>query len=491
MNKKTTLIGLLILLIQFATFAQLDCSYYYTISNDSLGTKHVLQASSDGKTIQMVPLNFLPSKDQLWFFEDLGDGNYRITNETNINKLYLRVSEGIRPRNGTRQALEKSIIPSMTVKNNDNNLIWTLKINNTNGSYTIQNKYYNTNRSFSGSQSSSTPTMWPTSSSDRKQIWRLTRMKRVPIKILQYNTHLFDKSLLANHENVIRIFGPGGWNNSSPFTLDEQTRMDSIIMKLRKSNADIITLNEVWDEINMNYFKEKLKDIYPYCEFGALITNKTGFLNPNGTDGMMTSGILILSKPNFKIISTFINRYSHDNTGNEHYANKCILGAQIQGPSGKFIVSLSHTYGLDENIDVFINTTITERDKINKAMPIIFVGDLNIHTSKYSIMDNKFKTVNAIDVWKYCNKRNEICTNKDGYNVNTSDNKLDQYFSPDRKTLSINDEIQTDRLDMMYCTQGIYPLTSKVLYGEYLYPKNNTQWDLSDHYPLYSEFYLP
>jgi endonuclease/exonuclease/phosphatase family metal-dependent hydrolase len=75
------------------------------------------------------------------------------------------------------------------------------------------------------------------------------------LTVLTYNLHLFGDTALYRH---------GGVQQETGFYYRDHERLPQIIAGLRRTEADVIGLTEVWDEGMRGEIEGSLKDLYPY-----------------------------------------------------------------------------------------------------------------------------------------------------------------------------------------------------------------------------------
>jgi len=282
------------------------------------------------------------------------------------------------------------------------------------------------------------------------------------IILLQYNTHLFKGSKAPEgrafkegwHE-FKRFWTRERFEPLDPVLFADDKRRDAIKEKIKQINADIVALNEVWSDDNMDWFARELKGIYPWSALG-----------PKSDVLIAGSGLVLLSKFEIEKSSYYIyNRHRGSGTGTkipldfeeDTWANKGVLVAAIRKPSGKkFVISISHTAGIDDIDQLVKQTEKITADLAANDCPIIVAGDLNVHKSQRDQLNDKFRQMNAKDAWV------ELKGAQSGETVNFPQNKLDEIFRPHRVADSKN-EGQVDRLDYVFYTPPLKPVAARVI----------------------------
>ncbi|MDP3969624.1 MAG: endonuclease/exonuclease/phosphatase family protein [Nocardioides sp.] len=276
--------------------------------------------------------------------------------------------------------------------------------------------------------------------------------------LLQYNTHLFEGS-----QAIIGAKLKGVWGDAERFFTgsriepmdpllfaDEQRRL-GIASWVRRSDADLVALNEVWSDENMEWVARELRDVYPYHAFG-----------PKSSQFAVGSGLVLLSK--YKIDASSIYIYDRDrdtllgtkmanpfDSGEDDWANKGVLVAVITGPDEKkIVVSLSHTAGLVDIRQLVDQTRVLATGLSADDYALIVAGDLNVHRSQRETLKAEMERVDARDSWTEVNGDRECET------IDFPSNKLDQVFSP-RRIPNPHDEMQVDQLDFVFYRPSTHP----------------------------------
>jgi predicted secreted protein/endonuclease/exonuclease/phosphatase family metal-dependent hydrolase len=139
-----------------------------------------------------------------------------------------------------------------------------------------------------------------------------------------------------------------------------------------------------------------------------------------------------------------------------------------------------------ENIKIIANKTI-----IKDGPPAVMMGDLNVHTSRYGIMNAIFEQAGAVDAYASAH-----AAGADGNTVDLGKNKLFQVLSP-KDPNGPHTEGSWDRIDYVYVKETgngyrLVPTEVRVI-RDWTYNDTNDlipDRDLSDHYPVLAKFQL-
>lgn len=241
------------------------------------------------------------------------------------------------------------------------------------------------------------------------------------VRVLTYNTHLMKGSFIEKGSDVKREF-----TVSHPQVFEDVARCQAILRKVIKSNADVVSLQEVWDIVWEDGVIRQMAAMYPYACNGPVSAN------PLYTQ---TSGVVLLSK--FPLSDVVRIKY-HGMDTEEDMTSKGILSATIDIPLfGKLRIGTTHAAtdtGGDNCanlIGLALNTVVLKEE--NQKLPALLLGDFNVHPGKRDAMRAAFSfsgvnTFTAIDGWK------TVHPNAENHTVDMRYNTLDQFFSPDRDT---------------------------------------------------------
>lgn len=276
------------------------------------------------------------------------------------------------------------------------------------------------------------------------------------IKFITFNLGLLDYKILGK-----TIF-------SNPYYSNE--RIIHIPNALLKYDADIIAIQECYDDAYVNFIKNKLKLLYPYV---ARKDKKRNMLQ-------LHNGLIIFSK--FPIKSVNLFPYSNSDIVENYFGNKCLLVTEIIFNNQVISLFNIHLTAGSYNPESLTSTNhrlsqikevllITNHYKSRNTIPII-LGDFNsgkIRTNKnyYLMLNNGF-----IDTHD---------------KINNND-KINFTWSPNNVQNSVHNNAQVDKIDHLFyhnSDKNIKILDSKIiLYEKNIKLKNNQYCGLSDHYGL-------
>jgi endonuclease/exonuclease/phosphatase family metal-dependent hydrolase len=305
------------------------------------------------------------------------------------------------------------------------------------------------------------------------------------LTVLSYNTHLFGGSpadTFGSHakEAFGRISGKQPiYKRSDPVVFDEIGRTKGIADQIRKCDADIVALQEVWTGDRQDWFCNELKDIYAYRYRAPLTENaldlgKGGFKN--------TCGLVLLSKYRLTDLkfSPFPTR-KLDFNDEDSWARKGVITATVElwpgGPT--FRIGISHAStdvggAKQPDMKQISDVTATANGRVLDS-PAIMMGDFNVNwtTSGYSIMKGIFERLGAVDAYRTVHPQ----ISQGDYTVNVWDNLLYQFFSPDKK---VEKRRPPDILDYVFVKQSggglqLTPIAAEVFRG-WKYSANLGWW---------------
>jgi virginiamycin B lyase len=281
------------------------------------------------------------------------------------------------------------------------------------------------------------------------------------LTVLSYNTHLFGGSTATTAAAFKGI----------TITYEDDLRAEKIAERIRNSGADIVALQEVWKYTRQEWFVEQVRDWYPW-----------GWYPPDSSlDPLATSGLVLLSKRPLHYCG--FAKFSNLND-DDAWAKKGVLAARIYlGGKLAFAIGTSHA-GTDMGGESQPNITELWKNTILADDPALMIGDLNVHKSKYEIMDRIMRNQGAYDVWTQSQNIGTAET------IDLAANRLDQYFSPG-SSAGDRTEGHFDRIDYAYVKPNgsastLKPISMEVLRDwKYKSPlAGGAEMDLSDHYPI-------
>lgn len=321
------------------------------------------------------------------------------------------------------------------------------------------------------------------------------------LKVLTYNTHLFEGSTAAIYEKSL-IF-------------DDGKRADCIIDRLRDLSADVVALQEVWGIGMQEKFVNKLKDVYSNSLHGPTpkpIHPWIFWVKRNSPGLILFSKHPLINGSNFSkyprnpitIIPWKIAKEIRDDP--EKAADKGVWVAKVVLNDRKqFRIGITHcqtdigSNGHDApNIKQLFSTTLLEPSGQSSEHAII-MGDFNLHqhgdehAGKRQVLNSvstKYKTIDAYLAVPPDRRYGENT-------INILNNRLHQHFSHGWEKNKDNEqwlETNRDRIDYVFVKKGgskwtLVPQKASVL-EDWKYESPSGLMDLSDHYPLLVEFSL-
>jgi len=138
-----------------------------------------------------------------------------------------------------------------------------------------------------------------------------------------------------------------------------------------------------------------------------------------------------------------------------------------------------------EDIRIIRDQTVVDED----GPPAIMIGDFNIHRGKYGIMDELFGKAGTVDAYAQV-----ADAAQDGNTCDYNNNNLYKYFWERDPEFDPTNPDNVDRIDYIYVKQSgaglrLVPTEAHVERGWTYYSSYaGTNWDLSDHYPLFATF---
>jgi len=369
------------------------------------------------------------------------------------------------------------------------------------------------------------------------------------ITVLTYNTHLMKGSFIQQGEELMKELGIE--DNPDPIILDDDLRMERIVEMIGATNADIVALEEVWNVDYQESIIDALKDQYKFSYVGDIesrdlrsivclyegscknydrlrgyydarnIANPIlplagPFLVRLGEHAVLeimgkrelaekimriwdekgrhpyrhktNPGLVLLSR--LPLEDRSFKRFSELND-DDKYSLKGVLAANVVLPNGQRIrVAISHA-GTDMGGEGQPNIQEIAEEARKIEGPAILMGDFNVHTSKYKKMDNILKSVGAVDAFlEYRESRQQDM--KDSETIDLSENKLHQYFSPEKNPAD-KTEGNFDRIDYVYVKKSARELELEIddarVIKNWKYKRFwSGEKDLSDHFPVVVEF---
>lgn len=177
-----------------------------------------------------------------------------------------------------------------------------------------------------------------------------------------------------------------------PFNFTKQKERTPLIAKyIREINADLVVLEECFDEDVRAFMKDNLKDIYPYM---AELGKSKKFYQ------FLTSGIFILSKFPMKTLAEVF--YNDCNT-TDCFGSKGFLLTEVK-ITNEIIIQLGGTHLQAWDSDTSKSTRLSQMNQLSetlksfkqKNIPQILAGDFNIDLQTEE-RKNLFKIIDVFD----------------------------------------------------------------------------------------------
>ncbi|HSA59234.1 MAG TPA: endonuclease/exonuclease/phosphatase family protein [bacterium] len=334
------------------------------------------------------------------------------------------------------------------------------------------------------------------------------------LSVLTYNLHLFGDTALYRHGGVLQETG---------FYYKDHERLPQIIAGLRRTEADVIGLTEVWDEGMRGEIEGSLKDLYPYhvaspaaagigrvindfqdkwpllaqILFGAgggVVNHFTKGHYSVGKTGLLTGLMNYLSEeqvpraiarwlrsgPVWGAGLLFLSRYPivasdfhpHDERADwEVLAGKGVLEATVRPDTGpEMTFSLGHYQeGISPRAMQTRGRQIHRaRNRTRKVPASLFhIGDFNVAgaTREYAAMS---RTMSLRD-------------------VNAGDTYLEPNPYQDKLQAPRSQDARTQRIDYIFHSGDLVMESARILRGEFR--SRDAEHDLSDHFPLLARFF--
>lgn len=283
------------------------------------------------------------------------------------------------------------------------------------------------------------------------------------MNLLQYNTHLFLGTLAG--------FGP---------EYEDKIRLNIIINRIFDSDADIVSLNEVWADTVKKLIITATRRAYPFA-----------FYQPNTDELKLGSGLLLLSK--HPIDEAKFTEYGQL-VGWDAQSQKGFISARILVKrDGQFLphwVVITHTQSGASKDEIrarragFEQLWKAVRGLPFRKDPLFVFGDLNVigesggrPTAEYHYLTSMLGSLGLKDLFRLVHPDSVA---NPGYTFDWNTNALVRKFTP-------GDKVQ-ERLDYFYACNFSgeeRTLTVDVIRDfQYTDPQTSHLMDLSDHYPL-------
>ncbi len=359
------------------------------------------------------------------------------------------------------------------------------------------------------------------------------------VAVLTYNTHLFGESNAESAQNLKNLVG-----KDNVVVLDDEERFNKLVEELKRGDADVVALQELWACDRPMNLADRLREVYPHryyskqpCEYASSIklAGETlgefvrrhpvlagGLVVPVRGVPLTSAAILLIGKHynDFEPIAIeiikrkykltdgllLLSKYPIDNAAfqafpldrakdaNDRLARKGVITATIAFPNGlRLRVGVTHANvdiggpGQPDLADLASWTTAGGSD----TGPAIMMGDFNVSDigregADYRKMADIFAGVGALDAYRQAN-------NHSGVTVSWAANPLMQVFYPGASA----EQKKPQCIDHVFYRPGgsgftIKPAAAKVI-TDWKYPHKTKQktvesWDVSDHYPVLVTF---
>lgn len=335
------------------------------------------------------------------------------------------------------------------------------------------------------------------------------------LSVLEYNVHLFGRTALYTH---------GGAPQETGFYYRDEERLPQLIDGLKRSDADVIGLTEVWDEGMAREIRESLKGEYPYqagspaaAGIGRAIGDfqerwprlaslffgpsggvvnyftkshytpaKPSFLSEVGSflsedlfvrglsrwlrsDPVWGAGLLFLSR--YPIVSSAFHPHPQRAEW-EMLAEKGVLEATVQAERGiEVTLSLGHYQEGQSTRAAFARSEQIRRARertLPDHRPLIHFGDFNVAagSSEYRAM-------------------NRVLSLED---VVAGDTYLEPNPYQDKLQAPRSQRVRGQRIDYIFHTDDLMVESARVLRKEFR--SRDGSYDLSDHLPLWARLFL-
>lgn len=317
------------------------------------------------------------------------------------------------------------------------------------------------------------------------------------VTIMSYNVHLFGD---LNNDLVKEIA-----NSKEKVSYQDKLRTDELIKKLLASDADIVVLQEMWDQSLARRIKEGVKSKYPngwrpgkdpsFDLWEAMTEHDVSKITK-----VLGSGIMILARGNYRIYDKDFDEYDDlqgvDRLARKGYS-KVLCSTNVSGKLVGFALIVTHAQtGANQNYNVVRQGAIKLRTKAlnvrknNPGFPVIVAGDFNIkaeesdgsQTSVYkTLLVQEFGEAKLEDTWRILFKN---ASQDPGFTVDPQNTFAKNMVGKSEENKKRIDYIFFNRASLDGTT-SVHPLSVTII-KDYKYqdPDKKSANDLSDHYPL-------
>jgi len=179
------------------------------------------------------------------------------------------------------------------------------------------------------------------------------------LRVLNYNVHFFPPWL----ERLEACFFPASYQGNSTI------RFAALLSALRKTDADVILLTELWDPSRIEQLMEEISDTWPYIA----VPPRTPCFR------MLNSGLVLLSKLH---IVEFEFEPFVESGGVDHFAGKGILSATLE--NGLRVMG-THTQANYNDTSKYNATQKAQVEQLLRhaasVRPQLVLGDFNMEVS--------------------------------------------------------------------------------------------------------------
>lgn len=321
------------------------------------------------------------------------------------------------------------------------------------------------------------------------------------VTIMSYNVHLFGD---LNNDLVKKIA-----NFKEKVSYQDKLRTNELINRLMASDADIVVLQEMWDQSLARRIKEAVKTKYPNgwrpgkdpsFDLWEAMTER----DASKISKALGSGLMILAKGNYRIYDKDFDEYDDLREVDMHARkgySKVLCSTNVGGKTVGFALIVTHAQtGVNQNFGTVRKGVIKLRTKVfnvrknNPGFPVFVAGDFNIKDIEpnpekidayKSLLAPEFGQVQLVDTWRVLYPS---VSQYPGYTVESTN-----VFA---RNMLVKLEEDNKRIDYIFFNRSSLNGTTTVvprsmtIIKDYKYPdpdKKNIN-DLSDHYPVKATF---
>lgn|SRR5262245_10483717 len=323
----------------------------------------------------------------------------------------------------------------------------------------------------------------------------------IQVTIMSYNVHLFGD---LNNDLVKEIA-----NSKEKVSYQDKLRTEELIKKLLASDADIVVLQEMWDQSLARRIKEGVKSKFPNgwrpgkdpsFDLWEAMTER----DVSKITKVLGSGLMILARGNYRIYDKDFDEYDDlqdvDKLARKGYS-KVLCSTNVNGKLVGFALIVTHAQtGANQNYDVVRKGAIKLRTKAmnvrknNPGFPVIVAGDFNIkaeepngtQTSVYkSLLIQEFGEAQLEDAWRVLFKN---VSQAPGLTVDAQNTFAKNMLGKAEENNKRIDYIFFNRKSLDGTTNVIPQSITVIKDYKYNDPDKKSANDLSDHYPVKATF---